>query len=824
MYIAITKGNKRKLLQQFLLRDKKKKKQMQYGKSKNVQESEPLLQDQDMSLASFDDLVESDDDVEKRDREAQRKANYWNNTFVGILIAILTICEVFTGVKTVVFEFEGDMYIFKEVAMSSLVLWMSGELWLAREIISALTREAGHFYPQLHSHPLYYDDTCKGHRCDLCGARSLREAYRCTACDFDMCFRCVSRNNKTSAEGVLRSDKGAKEEKDISNWEYMKKAMTFAKAHVFLIMIAFIFLLTASVPVLLLPNYQGIVLDKVIHGDREGFKHNVIVFVILSATVGFCGGIRNLCFSVVGQKMLNDVQHKLFTAMIKQDIAFFDGIASGNLTSRLWNDASAMISPINTVLTTLLSSSIQLVGGLFMCLYTSWRLSVLAFTTIGPITLMYRIYSKWSRTINKEIWASLSDANALATEAISNIRTVRAFSQEPNEDKKYHQSIGEALRKGILDSWAGAGTFALTSYMDQAVGVLLLCYGGSVVLDDPDMLSIGKLITFQLYWNMINSSYQSLTGVVSSFTRAGGAAQRVMSLLDNMPDIDPSQGEPVKNIKGDITLEDVEFFYQMRPDQQILKGINLTIAAGQVCALVGKSGGGKSTLIHMLMRFYDPKKGRILLDGKDLTTLNPIDYRRNLGIVAQETQLFNMTIEENIAYGVDHYTQDQLYDAAKLANCHDFIVTFDEGYQTRVGEHGTRLSGGQKQRIALARVFLRRPKLLFLDEATSSLDAESEALVQEAIDKLIRIGNCTVVLVAHRLSTVINADKIAVVDSGTIAEEGTHQQLLEKGGIYAKLVKRQVQKMQNTLEQSKDPKEQQSADVIDNLITDEKGT
>jgi len=242
-----------------------------------------------------------------------------------------------------------------------------------------------------------------------------------------------------------------------------------------------------------------------------------------------------------------------------------------------------------------------------------------------------------------------------------------------------------------------------------------------------------------------------------------------------------------------------------------------SIGAGKICALVGRSGAGKSTVIHLLMRFYDPKKGTISLDGKDYRTINPTSLRKQIGIVAQDTRLFNTSIEENIAYGVENYTKDELHEAARLANAHDFIQTFEEGYQTRVGETGTRLSGGQKQRIALARVFLRKPPLLLLDEATSSLDSESEALVQEAIDKLLAMKSCTVVLVAHRLSTVINADNIAVVDKGVIVEQGNHEQLLKSGGLYATLVKRQVQRMQNTLNEGKDPNKEK-IDVIDALI------
>jgi ATP-binding cassette subfamily B protein len=292
-----------------------------------------------------------------------------------------------------------------------------------------------------------------------------------------------------------------------------------------------------------------------------------------------------------------------------------------------------------------------------------------------------------------------------------------------------------------------------------------------------------------------------------------------MSLLDNLPDINPDQGIKLEEVIGNIELRNVEFHYQMRPDRKVLKGVDINIKPGQVCALVGKSGGGKSTIIHLLMRFYDTRGGSIYLDGTEYREINPLSLRQNIGIVAQDTQLFNMTIEQNIAYGLDHYTKEELYDAARAANAHDFILEFDEGYETRVGERGVRLSGGQKQRIALARVFLRKPKLLFLDEATSALDAESEALVQEAIDKLITRGGCTVILVAHRLSTVINADIIGVVHQGKIVESGTHDDLLKQKGIYAQLVKRQVARMANTLDDTSDnSKGKKPLDVIDSLI------
>lgn len=278
--------------------------------------------------------------------------------------------------------------------------------------------------------------------------------------------------------------------------------------------------------------------------------------------------------------------------------------------------------------------------------------------------------------------------------------------------------------------------------------------------------------------------------------------------MDSLPDIDIHAGRRISaaDVKGNILFRNLSFAYQMRPNAKVLDNICLNIPAGTTCALVGPSGGGKSTLVNLIMRFYDPIEGSIVIDGSDLTGLCLKDLRRQIGVVQQNTELFAGTIEENITYGMDSgtWSREEVIAAAKQACAHDFIKQFPEGYLTRVGERGVRISGGQKQRIAIARVFLRKPRILLLDEATSALDAESEARVQEALDKLISssdLDNCkrTIVLVAHRLSTVINADQIAVVHSGKVVELGKHEELIALGGEYAKLVQRQVKKKESVL-------------------------
>merc|ERR1719453_2357548 len=269
-----------------------------------------------------------------------------------------------------------------------------------------------------------------------------------------------------------------------------------------------------------------------------------------------------------------------------------------------------------------------------------------------------------------------------------------------------------------------------------------------------------------------------------------------MSVLDVTPDIDPLGGEPVERAvrKWDVKFEDVHFLYQMRPQNKVLKGMDFTIDEGTVCALVGKSGGGKSTIVHLLLRYYDPTVGRITLGGVPFSELNLRSLHKQIGVVSQETQLFNTTVAENIAYGAGPHTREDLIAATMAAQAHGFISEFEDGYETRVGERGQRLSGGQKQRIAIARCLLRKPRMLLLDEATSALDAESEAAVQKALDDLIwQSGNRTVLLVAHRLSTIKNANAIHVLDKGRSIESGTHDELVSLDGAYASLIKHQMQ-------------------------------
>jgi len=418
-------------------------------------------------------------------------------------------------------------------------------------------------------------------------------------------------------------------------------------------------------------------------------------------------------------------------------------------------------------------------------------------------------------------WA---EGNSIASQALSHIRTVKAFGCEDNVIDKYSEANKQALDCGVKDAWGNGLTSALTGYLDLGSGVMILYFGGLLVYKGE--MSVGELVTFQLFWNMMNNAYQNLQGLVTSFTRSAAGAEKIFSLWESDPDIDPKQGSEITwDVRGELELRNVKFFYQMRPDNVVLDDFNLVIPAGNTVALVGRSGGGKSTIINLLLRFYDARGGKLLIDGNEYKSLKVNHLRRLFGVVSQETELFALTVEENIAYGLekDEYSMEDLVNAAKKAQAYEFISEMKDGFQTRIGERGNRLSGGQRQRIAIARVFLRKPKIILLDEATSALDEHSQESVQKALSLLIAECNATVVLVAHRLSTVMNADSIVVIDKGTVLEQGTHEELVaNSGGVYASMVRKQQKKMANELDQDNHPKpgekDKVASDDIDALL------
>mmetsp|Transcript_17372 Transcript_17372/g.26341 ORF Transcript_17372/g.26341 Transcript_17372/m.26341 type:complete len:955 (-) Transcript_17372:699-3563(-) len=720
------------------------------------------------------------------------------------------------------------------------VLWVNAEAYVFRTLLAELTREAGLFLPpEIHRHPVYFVSS-RGLAgrvfCDLCGQRIKQKCegggcYRCALCDFNMCLSCAKRKDAAVVgENMMRSDQGVRAQNSGSDSGYIQRSFKMVQQESPLLLLSFVLMAASSLSSLLLPHFQGHIIDKVIpdeegNYDKDGFLLYIRIYIFVMLAKGALSTLKSAIFTLISRRLKFTIRNKLFEKILAQDVAYFDGTESGRLISRLTNDLDLMMSPIQSALSKLLSNILILFGGMFMCFLKSYRLSMLAFVTVGPITYLWEQYSHWSKGLAREMLSYWAEGNSIAAQALSHIRTVKAFGCEEQVVGKYSDVNGQALSCGIKDAWGNAITSGLTGYLDLGSGVMILYFGGLLVYRGE--ITVGELVTFQLFWNMMNNAYQNLQGLITSFTRSVAGAEKVFSLWDSVPDIDPKHGDDISwDVKGDLELRDVSFYYQMRPDNIVLKGFGLKIPAGKTVALVGKSGGGKSTIINLLLRFYDPKQGKLLLDGREYKSIKVHQLRRLFGVVTQETELFASTIEENIAYGLDaeDYTLEDVIEAAKKAHAHEFICDMKDGYQTRVGERGSRLSGGQRQRLAIARVFLRKPKIILLDEATSALDENSQEAVQRALQTLIDECNATVVLVAHRLSTVINADSICVIDKGSVLEQGNHDELLSKDGIYASMVEKQLKKKADLIDQDgkssniKGSKQETSDDNIDALM------
>eukprot|EP00929_Paragymnodinium_shiwhaense_P000294 TRINITY_DN100532_c0_g1_i1.p1 TRINITY_DN100532_c0_g1~~TRINITY_DN100532_c0_g1_i1.p1 ORF type:complete len:957 (-),score=257.01 TRINITY_DN100532_c0_g1_i1:149-3019(-) len=744
----------------------------------------------------------------KRDHTLlMKKADLRREIVMFIFFLMSTGMSVYSGLKCVTFQYDPKIVVIQGFFMTSAVFLITAEYFLLKEFSNKMTEEEGELIP-VHLHPVFFVTGLKCHICDLCH-ESMKGphyiAYRCRTCDFDLCPRCYKLKDKPNARG-FGAQAIRKDGEQITTWGYFLRICKLCWECKRMASFAVFCLIMTQCLTIAAPKIQGNIFDGVLlylkkpesSAGKDEFTKAIVTYLVINVLQGAFSGLKALSQELVMRILACSVRVQLFRSIIKMDIAFFDGMHTGQLTSRLTNDASQMVQPLSILLNDLVANLMLLVGGMVMAFETSWKLSILALTVVPPITYIYREYATWARKVNRSIYQALGEANSSATEAIQNIRTVRGFSTEEYETDKYDDSIGTALQHGKKNAYVAGSVNAFSTYMNLGTATLILWYGGELVCDSKgEVMSIGKLITFQLYWNMMNTAFISLGNVFNDLIRASAAAERCFSLIEAKPEVDPDAGEEVTrgDVKGHLTLEGVKFRYRTRPENLVLKGVNLEMRPGTTTAIVGKSGGGKSTLVHLLMRFYELEEGRILLDGRDMRSLSSRSVRKLCGFVSQDTQLFASSIEENLCYGLGReHTREEMEEACKAANAHDFIMETDEQYETRVGEKGVMLSGGQRQRLAIARCFLRKPKLLFLDEATSALDAENEALVQSSIEKLIERGDCTVVLIAHRLSTVINSTQIAVVHKGNIIELGPHDDLMAKAGVYANLVKRQMSK------------------------------
>ncbi len=508
------------------------------------------------------------------------------------------------------------------------------------------------------------------------------------------------------------------------------------------------------------------------------------IVLFLQATISF---FRIYLFVQVGERSLADLRLETFHRIIRLPMEFFAQRRVGEINSRISADLSQIQDTMTTTLAELIRQVVVLVGGIGLLAYTSGKLTVFMLSVFPVLVVVAVLFGKVIRKVARQAQDKLADSNTVVEETLQAIASVKAYTNEWFELRRYRENIAEVVRFALKGA-AYRGAFASFIIFCLLGSIVLVIWYGTRLVSAGE-LSVGSLTSFVLYSTFVGAAMGSFAELYAQVQKALGATERVLEILDESTEAIQLEyagdGDPAR-LEGAIRFVDVSFEYPSRNDRTVIRDLSFSVSPGEKLAVVGPSGAGKSTLVSLVQRFYAPSQGHIVVDGQEISTYPLTDYRRNLAVVPQDVILFGGTIEENIAYGKPGASQEEIRAAAKKANALEFIESFPEAFKTVVGERGVKLSGGQRQRIAIARAVLRDPAILILDEATSSLDSESERLVQDALNQLME--GRTSIIIAHRLSTVRDADKILVLDQGRMVEFGTHDALMEiEGGLYRNL-------------------------------------
>ena len=566
-----------------------------------------------------------------------------------------------------------------------------------------------------------------------------------------------------------------------------KRLLLYAKPYSGRLMLAFLFTSVAAAGNLFVPWILKDVIDKVLM-NKDIFLLNTIAvtIVIVFFIRGICFYAQTYLMSYVGQKVIIDIREAVYRKLQFLSLGYFEKRQTGTIMSYVTNDVGALQGSIIESATDFVTEMSILIGSLALMFNLHWKLSLLTLITMPLVAKAMDLFGKKLKRTSGIMQERAADITAVLQETISSVRVIKSFVREEYEIARFVKENYANFRAQMKNAQVMA-TLTPVIELIAAIGVtFLIWYGGFEVINGN--LTAGALIAFLVYATNLANPIKRLSRIYGNVQKAMAAAERVFSVLDEKTDIvEKENATELKAVIGKVDFKAVTFKYN--DNEVILKDINLAVKAGQMVAIVGPSGAGKTTIVNLLPRFYDPVAGNIYIDDVNIADVTLASLREKIGIVPQETVLFNGSIYDNILYGDLTATTEEVMAAAKAANAHDFIMQMADQYQTQIGERGSKLSGGQRQRIAIARAILKNPRILILDEATSALDTESEKLVQDALDKLM-VGRTSFVI-AHRLSTILQADMIIVMEKGHIVEQGSHEELLKLDGLYSGLYKLQ---------------------------------
>lgn len=604
---------------------------------------------------------------------------------------------------------------------------------------------------------------------------------------------------------MLRPKKKEKEKVKVSK-ESINRAkgiFDYLKPYKFRFIIGWLFLILSSSTMIFFPYLMGQLLgsagksvsltDSLSLISIENINTVVILLFVLFGIQAVFSYFRVILFTNVTENTLKDIRYKAFEKLVYMPMDFFNKNKVGELTSRIANDINQIQETLRTTIAEFFRQIITVFGSIILLLFISWKLSLIMVGTVPVMALIAVFFGRFIRKLSKQAQDHSAESNSIVEEALMGISNVKAFTNELFLLKKYENNLDEIKRLSVKAGvWRGLFISFIIFCMTGAI-VFIIWQGLLLTQGSNPELSSADFFSFMLYTIMMVASISSVPDLYASIQKSIGATDNLMKIIQQDNEKEILKGTIQNEIKGEIEFQNVSFSYPQRADISVLSNVGFKIEKNQTVALVGASGAGKSTISSLLLNYYTVNEGHLLFDGVDIKSIETKHLRKHIAIVPQEVILFAGSILENILFGRPEASEKEAVEAAKKANAYEFINSFPEGFDTQVGDRGIQLSGGQKQRIAIARAILKNPTILILDEATSALDSESEKLVQDALDQLM-LGRTSIVI-AHRLSTIKKADKILVLEKGNVVEEGTHNSLMDKNGLYANFV--ELQAMQN---------------------------